>query len=271
MSEEMPSHTSSGAGLRPGTILLGAVVIILSAALCAYSFHEHRVATQLAAQNDQNAAALAATRGQIDALNAKLSSLEQQQTAKPSASRVAHTTSSKHAVHASRHSDDPRWKALQSQVNEQGKQIDATKQDLSSTRTELQGSIARTHDELVVLQKKGERAYFEFDVDKSSQFAHNGPMGVRLRKANVKHQYADLELMVDDYKVTKKHVNIFEPVVFYTAESQLPVELVINNISKDHIKGYVSEPKYKTSDLQAMSAGSDQNKTSRPKLELPSN
>jgi len=91
----------------------------------------------------------------------------------------------------------------------------------------------------------GERSYYEFDVDKSGQFQREGPVGVRLRKANTKHEYADLEMMVDDFKVSKKHVNIYEPVVFYSGDRKTPVELVINSIGKNHIHGYVSEPKYK--------------------------
>src|SRR5260370_28805489 len=108
--------------------------------------------------------------------------------------------------------DAARWRNVQGQLGAPAKQIDSTRQDLTNTRTVLQGSIATTHDELVMLEKKGERSYYEFDVDKSGQFQHEGPVGVRLRKANTKHEYADLEMMVDDFKVSKKHVNIYEPV-----------------------------------------------------------
>jgi len=52
--------------------------------------------------------------------------------------------------------------------------------------------------------------------------------------------------------VSKKHVNIYEPVVSYSTNRRLPVELVINSISKNHIHGYVSEPKYKTGELETM-------------------
>ncbi len=276
--EEHPHPEYTGASSVPpasaprGSWATLVALLILMAAAIAYGFHEHRVAGQLAAQNNDMSASLNATRAQIDAMSAKLNDLTAAQSEKPSAApAAAHRTAAKHVVHR-RRADDPRWKELQSQLAEQGKRIDATQQDLSSTRTELQGSIARTHDDLVVLQKKGERSYFEFDVDKNSQFQKDGPVGVRLKKANTKHQYADLELMVDDYKVSKKHVNIFEPVTFYAAENGQPVELVINNISKNHIHGYVSTPKYRASELQAMS-GADGTTTQAPpqrqKLELP--
>jgi uncharacterized coiled-coil protein SlyX len=236
---------------------LGVLVVLLVAVALVYGLRERRIANQLAAQNGEMKASLAATRNQIDAMASKLNELTAAQSEKPAAApATAHHASAKHVTAGHRRADDPRWKQLQSQISEQGKQIDATRQDLSSTRTELQGSIARTHDELVLLQKKGERSYFEFDIDKNGQFQHDGPVGIRLKKANTKHDYADLELMVDDYKLSKKHVNIYEPVVFYAAENGQPVELVINSVTKNHIHGYVSQPKYRVSELQAMAGSS---------------
>jgi uncharacterized coiled-coil protein SlyX len=259
MSDVDPTVSHPVTASRTGSLALGFGLILALALLAAYAFRAHNVSKQLVAENNALTASLAATRGQLDQLNARLNSLaEEQQAAKPAASHPAEPLTSKRiAHHRAGHATDPRWKELQGQISEQGRQIQDTRQELSSTRTELQGSIARTHDELVLMQKKGERNYFEFDVDKSGQFQHNGPIAVRLRKANTKHAYADLELMVDDFKVSKKHVNVFEPVVFYTPESPSPVELVINSISKNHIHGYVSEPKYKASDLQAMAGGAN--------------
>ena len=76
---------------------------------------------------------------------------------------------------------------------------------------------------------------------------------MRLKKANDKHQYADLEMMVNDRNLSQKHVNLFQPVMYYTPDSPQPVEIVINDIGKDHIHGYVSAPKYRQSELASMS------------------
>ena len=258
---------------RRGSWLALIVLLLLVVAGFAYGFHQHRVASQLTAQNSAMAASLNDTRAEIQAMSAKLNDLSAAQAQKPAPALVQHAIS-KHVASHRRRADDPRWKQLQSQLTEQGKRIDATQQDLTNARTELTGSIARTHDELVVLQKKGERSYFEFDIDKNGEFQHDGPVGVRLKKANTKHQYADLEMLVDDFKVSKKHVNIFEPVTFYAAENGQPVELVINSISKNHIHGYVSQPKYRSSELQAMSGASNTTAPApeqRQRLELPKN
>jgi len=249
MAEETPAPSGSATGLR-ATL---AVLLITVLAAVAYSLHEHNAAKQLAAQNSAISTTLNTTRDQLSALTAQVSAIE----AKPSTEKEAQYHSPIYrkpltAASARHRIDDPRWKKIQGQLDDQGRQIESTRQDLVGTRTELQGSIAKTHDELVLLERKGERNYYEFDLDKTGQFQRQGPVGVRLRKANTKHEYADLELLVDDLRLSKKHVNVYEPVVFYPGEDKAPVELVINNISKDHIHGYVSEPKYRTADMGAM-------------------
>ena len=256
MPEEIPSHPGSATRFR-ATV---AALLTVGVAAAAYAVHEHNVAKQLAAQNSAVTSTLNATRDQMSALSARLDAMSAERTAEkstPSHSAIYR----KPVTAASTHHriDDPRWKKMQGQLDDQAKQIDATRQDLTNTRTELQGSIATTHDELVLLEKKGERSYYEFDLDKSGQFQREGPVGVRLRKANTKHEFADLEMLVDDFKVSKKHVNIYEPVVFYSADRKLPVELVINSIGKNHIHGYVSEPKYKGTELEAMANSSANN------------
>jgi hypothetical protein len=234
-------------------------VIIAGGALGGYAVHEHSVARNLAAQNQQTDAALDATRNQVNDLTAKVNAMAAQQAQAAAPVPAPAPAPAIRTLGSKSHTESPRWKKMQAQLDAQGKAIqatqsdlDTTKGDLNNTRTELTGSIARTHDELVLLQKKGERNYYEFDIDKSKQFQHDGPFGVRLRKANTKHQYADLELMVDDRDLSQKHVNLYQPVMFYTPDSPQPVELVINAISKDHIHGYVSAPKYRQSELASM-------------------
>lgn len=245
MFEERVSAPGPFTPLRLG--VAGLAVVLVS--LTGYAFHEHSVSRHLAAQNAEINSAFSSTRDQVAALNKRIDELNAERAMEKPTAPIYHkpmaAASMRHRI------EDPRWKKMQGQLDAQAKQIDSTRQDLNSTRTELQGSIATTHDELVLLEKKGERSYYEFDIDKTGQFNREGPVGVRLHKANTKHAYADLELMVDDFKVSKKHVNIYEPVVFYSADSKRPIELVINGITKNHIHGYVAEPKYKGADLEA--------------------
>src|SRR5690242_11694264 len=143
--------------------------------------------------------------------------------------------------------DDPRWKQLQAQLEENKQKIDATNQqvetnrqemqnNLNSTRDDLNGSIAKTHDELVALEKKGERSYYEFNLSKSKGFDRVGPVSLSLRKTNTKHGYYDMAVLVEDSRLDKKHVNLFEPVLFYPSDSHQPLELVVNRIDKNYVQ-----------------------------------
>ncbi len=270
------------------TPLRGAVAALTVAVALAggYSIHERNAAQKLSAENTQMTTALQDTRGQLDALASKVNAMSeaeaQRQQAAAAASqraRVTHTATARRPKGVG----DKRWKEIQAKLDAQrqaidanGKAIEDTRSDLAGAKTELSGSIARTHDELVVLQRKGERSYFEFDVDKSKQFHATGPVGIKLKKANLKHQFADLDLMVDDVALNQKHVNRLQPVTFYAGENGKPIELVVQRISHNHIHGYVSTPKYKDSDLEAMAsanaqANGDQGAPARQKLELPKN
>jgi hypothetical protein len=270
MSEERPALPEHTVTLR----LLPVLLLALTIGAVGYSWHEHNLAKKLAADNSTTTASLNATRDQLNALSAKVNALEVKPQSEPAGKPAAVIYRKPLTAAVSRHSirriDDPRWTKMQGRLDEQGRAIESTRQDLASTRTELTGSIAKTHDELVLLEKKGERNYYEFDLDKTGQFQRQGPISIRLRKANTKHDYADLELLVDDSKLSKKHVNVYEPVVFYPADEKVPVELVINSVTKNHIHGYVSAPKYRSEDLQAMAnsgtnnpgAETDQNNSS---------
>ncbi len=235
------------------------------AGLLGYAIRQHYQVTRLSAENDRMVSTLKVTRAQMLALTAKLDSLSAPPAAPPAPLKAEPAHRRKAVV---RHNaNDARFNRLQKQLDAQGRAIESTRQELSSARTELQGGIARNHEELVALEKKGERNYFEFDLDKSKQFQRTGPVAISLRKANTKHMYADLELRVEDAQVTQKHVNLFQPVMFYATEQGRPVELVINSIRKNHIHGYISAPRYTASELAA--DGSDDAASKRQKLEVP--
>lgn len=261
--------------ITPRTKLTALVAVFLAAAAFAvggagaYAIYEHRMAQNALAGQQQLAAELKLTQNQMDQLTSKVSALETRPEPQPmvlppveaAPPQPAPTTSKRASAKGA--GESVRLKKMQSQLDNQGKAIDeqgraiastqsqlaTTQGDLTSTRTELTGSIARTHDELVVLQKKGERNYYEFDIAKSKEFSHEGPLGIKLRKANTKRQYADLDLIVEDQTVSQKHVNLFQPAMFYTPGDAIPAELVINSITKDRIHGYVSAPKYRRSEL----------------------
>jgi hypothetical protein len=259
----MDDLASSSAPARSKLMGIYAAVAALGLGLGGYAIHEHNTASELAAQNAQQNATINATQHQLSDLATRVNELASVNAAQASLSAPApaQAPAPKKTSGKPRARVDSRYKKLQAQLEAQNKAIEQNRKDLegnlASTRTELSGSIAHTHDELVLLEKKGERSYAEFDLAKSKQFKREGPLEIRLKKANNKHQFADLELMVDDRNLSQKHVNLYQPVMFYTPDSPQPVEIVINEVSKDHIHGYVSASKYRKSELAAMAAPAD--------------
>ncbi len=268
MSTGEVSQVPPSSGRSNGLLYsLAALLLCATAVSLWYISRERQQTHDLTATNQALSASLTQVETQLQSVTDRLNSLSAHRpdavgTQTPPRPRPKSRVAVAKRAPAVRPADDSRFKEIQGRLSDQEKQIASARDDLSktredlqgsldSTRDELSGSIARTHDDVVALQKRGESDYFEFTLDKSKQFHRVGPVSVLLRKANVKHKSYDITLLVDDIQLQKKSVNLFEPVWVNLADRSRPLELVVNKIDKDHIQGYVSEPKYKQSDLSA--------------------
>jgi hypothetical protein len=118
-------------------------------------------------------------------------------------------------------------------------QLQAVKGDLSNTNS----VIARNHDELVLLQHKGDRNYYEFTLIKGKR-KPVGTVSLELRKADMKKNKFTLNILADDKNYEKKDRNVNEPLQFYSGKDPALYEIVVNSIaSKNQISGYLSTPK----------------------------
>ncbi len=129
-----------------------------------------------------------------------------------------------------------------------------TKQDLASTKTEftnaltgtkgeLNGSIARTHDELVALAHKSDRDYFEFSLPRKKAQQKVGTVTVSLEKTDPKRNVFSVSLAFDDKVTERSNKAIMEPLYFYVQGASSALELVVQKLGKDTISGYIDTPK----------------------------
>ena len=128
-----------------------------------------------------------------------------------------------------------------------------TQTDLASTKAQLQrtmgdagvmsGLIARTHDELEVLKHRGDRTYYEFTLQKGAQPTLLASIKLQAKKVDDKRSKYTLMVSADDRNIEKKDKSLDEPVQFYTGKDPVLFEIVVNNISKNQISGYLSTPK----------------------------
>ena len=156
--------------------------------------------------------------------------------------------------------------ALSTDVGGVKQEVSTTKQDLASTRSELQrvigdlgvqsGLVARNREELAELRLRGERDYYEFDLRKTKQpQKYTGGVALQLKKTDTKRQKYTVDLISDDRRIEKKDKTTNEPVQFYQQGHRVPAEIVVNQIYKDRIVGYISMPQQKEARASGMEAG----------------
>ena len=150
--------------------------------------------------------------------------------------------------------------AANARIGEVSGEVDKTKTDVAKNRADTEkliadmksargdlgvqsGLIATNGKELAALRELGERNYTEFKIAKTKQPQRVGDLAIRLEKADPKHNQYTIMVTADDKTVLKKDKSVNEPVQFLLARATQPYELVVNDIKKDMIVGYVSSPK----------------------------
>jgi chromosome segregation ATPase len=144
-----------------------------------------------------------------------------------------------------------------SDLNGTKNDVAATRKDLEDTKNQLKtamgdlnvqsGLIASNHNEVEELKRLGERNIFEFNLTKTKSPQHVGPIQLQLRKADPKHYKYTLDVIADDRRIQKKDRTVEEPVQFYVRGAIVPYEIVVYQVAKNRITGYLSTPKAQAS------------------------
>lgn len=135
---------------------------------------------------------------------------------------------------------------VKTEVTETRSVLEGAVGDLKSVRGDLgvqSGLIATNAKELAALREMGERNYFEFTIARKNTPTKVGNITLALKKSDVKRNKFNLEVIADDKRVEKKDKTINEPVQFYVSGARMPYELVVNEVGKDKIVGYLATPK----------------------------
>jgi chromosome segregation ATPase len=145
--------------------------------------------------------------------------------------------------------------AVATDVTGAKKDIESTRSDLEATKSKLEratgdmgvmsGLIARNHDDLEELKRKGDRNYYEFTIQKSKAAQRVGPVQMKLDKTDQKKSRYTMTVLADDKSVEKKDKTAGEPVQFYVKGSarSAPYEIVVFDVGKNQITGYLATPK----------------------------
>jgi len=139
--------------------------------------------------------------------------------------------------------------------------VGGVKTNLSATQAELQktiaslkstqgdlgvqsGLIATNAGELAALKALGDRNITEIKLGKTKKPQRFADITLLLKATDPKKNKYTVEVMADDKLTEKKDKNVNEPVQFLTAKGgRIPYEIVINQVNKNEIVGYLSTPK----------------------------
>jgi chromosome segregation ATPase len=145
-------------------------------------------------------------------------------------------------------------------IGEVSGDVTTVKGEVASTKAELEktianlnkvtgdlgvqsGYIATNGKELAALKALGERNYIEFNLGKTKAPQRVGDITLLLKKTDPKKNQYTVQVQADDKVTEKKDKGVNEPVQFYVQKAKQPYELVVNQVTKDKIVGYLSSPK----------------------------
>jgi len=129
--------------------------------------------------------------------------------------------------------------SAQSVLDQHGNELKRVNGDMGV----MSGLIATNSKDLARLRELGDRNYLDFDLKRNSPAQKLGVIQLQLAKADPKRNRFTLEVLADDRRVEKKDRTVNEPVQLYVAGNRQPVEIVVNDVKKDEVTGYVALPK----------------------------
>ena len=246
-----------------------AIIIVLAFVLTALGFTQYRMNEELAAFRQESSShlqtladadvnhesTLANLQGDLQATTEKLGLTEQQLAQSRATARKLRQEQQQAAEQLSAQLEQQQSQLTEvtGNVTQVRSEVASTQGTLNETKSRLEGVvgdlgvqsglIARNHDELAELRRRGERDYFEFDLTRSKQYSRVGAVSVRVNRVDTKRNKYTVTLLVNDKVIEKKDKTLLEPVQFYLPDSRHLLEIVVFEMQKNRIGGYLSTPK----------------------------
>jgi cell division protein FtsB len=264
-------HYESTGTPRWIAVLFGVVIAALAVIGIAGYSTQSRMSQDLVEQQKQNKVLTA----QLDQANSRIADLKSQmeittQRVGLTQSELSQAKSRAESIRKEQQSSDQKLTAQLGEVKKESeekigavatevggakKDIEATKNDLEATKGKLErslgdmnvmsGLIAHNRDDLEDLKRRGDRNYYEFTLQRSKSAQRVGPVQMSLNKTDPKKAKYTLTVVADDKTIEKKDKTSGEPVQFYVKGSSrmAPYEIVVFDVGKNQINGYLATPK----------------------------
>ena len=272
ISPNIPSPQESYGYETPGTprwisVLFGLVIAGLAVVVYFGYTTQAKLSDDVVKQKDQNKILSA----QLDQANSRIADLKSQveittQRMGLTQSELAKAKSRAEDIRKEQQAADQeittQIKASQEQIGAVATEVGGAKKDLEATKSDLEatkgkldrsmgdmnvmsGLIAHNRDDLKELRRRGDRNYYEFTLQKSKSGQRVGPVHISLNRTDPKRSKYTITVVADDKTIEKKDKTSGEPVQFYVKGSPrlAPYEIVVFDVGKNQITGYLATPK----------------------------
>ena len=193
--------------------------------------HADQVAKKLEKKQDENSAAMDAELDKV------------KESAAQNSSQLAGISSDVTAVKGDVSSVRNDFSSAKTQLDQNTVELQRVRGDMGV----MSGLIATNSKEIDLLRQLGDRNIYEFTLAKSSGMTKVGDIQVQLNKVNVKRNQFSMTVNTGDKTIEKKDKTTNEPVQFYVPDrAKQPYEIVVNQVSKNTVKGYLATPKVTT-------------------------
>jgi multidrug efflux pump subunit AcrA (membrane-fusion protein) len=258
--EQAPS-TDQGRGTRMILLIIAGAYVLLSGWLLIDSYSrisklEQQQKTTAQELNKEIAAVRADAKGSADALAEKIGMTE-----KDLSTRSAQLSKQQRAAEERLAAQQKEQisavsgevAGVKTEVGGVRTDVASTKQDLEATKAKLDramgdmnvmsGLIAHNRDDLEVLKHRGDRNYFEFTLLRGKSPTPISTVSLQLKKVDAKRGKFTLNVTADDRTLEKKDRLMNEPLQFYSGKDRQLYELVVFEVEKNKVSGYLSTPK----------------------------
>jgi hypothetical protein len=111
---------------------------------------------------------------------------------------------------------------------------DALKEKIEENRSAAQRN--ESNDEV---NESSEQSHLEFDLTRGRSPQKVGDVELVLVSADPGHNHFTMEIFADGKRAAMKNGRVNEPMHFYAAGGRVPYEIVVNQVKKDEVTGYL--------------------------------
>jgi len=123
------------------------------------------------------------------------------------------------------------------------KEVTNAKKDMQATADELIKRLERNQHEIELLRNAGQHTDYDFALNAKGAKTTLAGVTIVLQDSNVKKNQFNMTLLFGTTRLVQKNRSLDEPIFFYRPNDTSPMELVVNQLAKHRVSGRLIVPK----------------------------